>query len=107
MSELATWGLILGMMAVTFLPRYLPYALAHRVKLPPLLVSALEYVPIAVLTAIIVQVTLVRDGAINFGPANPHLLAALAAAITAAISRHLFLTISVGLGVYVLARWLV
>ncbi len=97
-----TWGLIVAMALLTFLPRYLPFAYAGRVKLPPLLVSALEFVPIAVLTAIVVQVALVRDGVLNLGLDNPHLLAAIAAVLTALIKRSLFYTIAVGLMAYLL-----
>ena len=101
------WGLILGMALLTFLPRYLPFAFAGRIKLPPLLVSALDFVPIAVLTAIIVQATLIRDGVLNIGLDNHHMLAAIAATVTALISRNLFLTIGVGLIFYGLVRWII
>ncbi len=101
------WGLILGMALLTFVPRYLPFAFAGRVKLPPLLVSALEFVPIAVLTAIVVQVALVREGVLNLGLDNPHLLAAIAAVLAALVKRSLFCTIAVGLMAYLLALWLI
>jgi len=102
---MSIWLLILGMALVTFLPRYLPFALAGRISLPPLLVAALDYVPIAVLTAIIVQTALIRDGTVNLNLDNHHLLAALAATVTALVSRKMFLTIAVGLICYLLARW--
>ncbi len=104
---MSIWLLIVGMALLTFVPRYLPFALAGRIKLPPLLVAGLEYVPIAVLTAIIVQVALVRDGAVSLGVDNPHMLAAAAATVTALLSRSLFMTIGVGLLCYGLVRWVV
>ena len=101
MSE---WMLIAGMAALTFLPRYLPMALAGRAALPPMLERAFGYVPIAVLTAIIAQTVLIREGSLSLNLGNPHLLAALAAIAVAVWKKHLFLTIALGLMVYVVAR---
>ncbi|GGO81268.1 branched-chain amino acid ABC transporter [Marinobacterium nitratireducens] len=98
--------LIAGMALLTFGPRYLPLALAGRVRIPPLLEQALRFVPIAVLSAIIAQTTLVRNGEIDASPGNPYLLAAVAAGVTAYFSRQLFATVAVGLLVYAAARWL-
>lgn len=100
------WSLILGMALLTFSPRYLPFGLAGRITLPPLFESALNYVPIAVLTTIIVQSSLIRDGAIDFSVQNHHLIAAVAALLTAIFSRHLFLTIAIGLISYSFARFI-
>jgi len=97
--------LIAGMALLTFGPRYLPLALAGRVRIAPLLEQALRFVPIAVLSAIIAQTTLIRDGQIDAGPGNPYLLAAFAAGITAYFTRHLFATVALGLVVFGAARW--
>lgn len=94
---MTVWWLILSMALVTYLPRYLPMALAGRWVLPHWLASALDFVPIAVLTAIIAQATLYRDNELLLSMSNHHALAALAAFIAAVFSRHLFLTIMVGL----------
>ncbi len=91
------WILIAGMALVTYLPRYLPFALAGRVKLPPTLERALDFVPIAVLTAIVAQASLVRGGAIDVSPGNYHAAAALAAFAVAVLTKKLFLTIATGL----------
>ena len=90
--------LLIGLMAlVTYLPRYIPIALAGRVTLPSILESALDFVPIAVLTAIIAQAALVSGGGVDLSMSNFHALAALAAFLTALLTRHLFATIAVGL----------
>ena len=94
------WMLIAGMALLTFLPRYIPIALAGKVQIPDWLSRSLTYVPIAVLSSIVVQTTLVRDGNLSLGLDNAHLIAAIAAFITAALSRHMFLTIAVGLIVF-------
>jgi branched-subunit amino acid transport protein len=97
------WILILGMMAVTFTPRYLPIALAGRFRIYPLLKRALEFVPIAVLTAIISQTSLVHHGELHLAFDNVHLYGLAAAVITAYITKHTFKTILCGLIVYSIA----
>ena len=94
------WLLIALMALVTYLPRFLPMALAGRVQLPPALERALDFVPIAVLTAIIARATLVRGDTLDFSMANLHALAALAALAAALLWRRLFVTIAVGLACY-------
>nr|WP_067288659.1 AzlD domain-containing protein [Marinobacterium profundum] len=100
------WILITGMAALTFGPRYLPLALAGRVRIPPLIEQALRFVPIAVLSAIITQTIFVREGTLDFDLHNAHLLAAVAACIVAWLSRGLFLTVASGMLVYGLTLWL-
>jgi branched-subunit amino acid transport protein len=98
------WLLIALMAAVTYLPRYLPLAMAGRVSLAPGMERALDFVPIAVLTAIVARSSLVRGGELAFSLDNFHGLAALAAFAVAVISRSLFLTIGAGLACFVLLR---
>ena len=97
------WILIAGMMALTFIPRYIPMALASRFPIPPLLGDTLEFVPIAVLTAIIAQATLVHDGQIHFAIDNAYIYGAVTAAVVAQISKHLFFTIAAGIAAYTTA----
>ena len=97
------WILIIGMMLVTFTPRYLPIALAGRFRIHPLLKRALEFVPIAVLTAIISQTSLIHQGELHLAFDNAYLYALVAAIITAFITKHTFQTIIVGLIVYSIA----
>lgn len=53
---------ILGMAAVTFGIRYSFFVLGDRVAFPPWMRRALHYVPVAVLTAIVVPMVLLPDG---------------------------------------------
>ena len=96
------WLLIALMALVTYLPRALPLAFAGRVRLPAALERGLEFVPIAVLTAIIAQTALVRDGALDLSLQNHHALAASVAFAVALLTRHLFLTIVAGLACFAL-----
>ena len=97
------WFLIIGMMAVTFIPRYLPIALAGRFRIHPLFKRALEFVPIAVLTAIISQTSLIHQGEMHVAIDNAYLYALVAAIITAFVTKHTFKTILIGLLIYTIA----
>jgi len=100
------WWLIVAMALVTFLPRYLPMAFADKLRLSPLGLRALEFVPIAVLSVIIAQASFYRDGVLEIGFDNIHLLAAAAAVIAGIITRKLFVTILVGLFVFIVLKFL-
>lgn len=94
MSE---WMLIIGMTLVTFLPRYIPIALAGKIKVTPLLSLALSYVPIAVMSVIIVQGAMISNGELSITLDNPKLVASIAAFLVAVSTKHMFLTIGAGL----------
>ena len=98
------WLLITLMALVTYLPRWLPLALAGKVHLPAPLERALDFVPIAVLTSIIAQTSLVRDGALDISPGNYHAMAALTAFAVALLTRHLFITVVAGLACFAMLR---
>lgn len=100
------WLLIFLMAAVTYLPRYLPFALAGKVRLPPVVERGLDFVPIAVLTAIIAQASMIRGGELDISMENYHALAALAAFVAALIWRRLFVTIAIGLICFAALRFL-
>ncbi len=103
MSE---WVLIAGMAFLTFLPRYIPFALAGKIHLSPLLIRALHYVPIAVLSAIVSQTTFMRGGELSIVLDNHHLIAASVAFLVALLTRHMFLTITLGMLTFAIAEWL-
>jgi len=100
------WMLITGMVVATFIPRYLPFGLAGRINISPLVVRALNFVPIAVLSAIVTQATLMRGGDLSITLDNHHLIAAIVAFLVAYITQHLFMTILFGLMAFGLAKWL-
>lgn len=96
--------LVGGMALVTFAIRYPVLALLGRVSLPAIALRALRYVPIAVLTAIIVPAALYPDNQahLQVGPGNAHLIGALVAGIVAWRTQSLLLTIMAGM----VALWL-
>ncbi len=94
------WAMILGMMAVTFGVRYLLFALAGRITIPPLMESALQYIPPAVLAAITVPAVLLPQGEWFLSWTNPYLIAALVATLTGILTRNLLATIAIGLAAF-------
>lgn len=98
--------LIIGMMAVTFLPRYIPMLIVGRIELPERLFRALRYVPVAVLTAISVPEALVRDGVVTTSLNNAHLYASIAAILIAWRFKNLLYTIGGGLVFFFIWRFI-
>ena len=103
MSE---WLLILGMAIVTFIPRYLPMALANRLNLPKTVEQALSYVPIAVLTIIVVQSSLFHEGKLALAIDNGHIWAALVAMVTTFIQPKLIVSIVAGMVTYLVIKFM-
>ena len=92
---------ILGMAAVTFLIKATIFILGGRVAFPPMLQQALGFVPVAVLTAIIVPMILAPHGAgMEIDWRNPQLIASIAAVMVAAGVRRQLVTIGVGLTIF-------
>ena len=101
---MSLWWLILGMLAITFLTRFSFFAwpdlrFARAIK------QGLHYVPVAVLTAIVVPGMLMPEGELWLDWRNAYLLAGLLAIVVAALTRHLLATIALGLLSFFLLRW--
>lgn len=103
MNEVA---IIAGMFVATFSVRYVLFAVAGRVRFPQWLSTALSFVPVAVLTAIIVPAVSMPLGEIWISINNPWLLAALITLITALIKKDLLISIMVGMASFLLLKWL-
>lgn len=97
--------LIAAMVAVTFLPRYLPFYLASKLQLPRGVEQALNYVPIAVLTIIVVQTSLFKEGQLVMSLDNPYIGASIVAFVVALWQKRLFVTIAAGLVSYAVLRY--
>jgi branched-subunit amino acid transport protein len=98
-------GLILGMAGVTFLARYLLFAVGQRVAFPALVRRALSFVPVAVLTAIIVPMIVLPDGQQwRLDWRNASLSGALAAGLVAWRWQHLLASIGTGMAAFFLWR---
>lgn len=88
--------MILGGLA-TYLIRLSFIWLFERLAVPRLLQRGLRFVPPAVLTVIIFQELLIRDGSLNLGLGNTRLLAGIVATLVAWRTRSPLLTILVGM----------
>jgi branched-subunit amino acid transport protein len=92
--------LISGMFIATFSVRYVLFAFAGRVRFPPWLNKALEFVPPVVLMAIIAPAVTMPKEELWLSPYNPYILASIVAVITALIRKDLLTTILVGMAAF-------
>lgn len=96
---------MVGMGAVTFLPRLLPILFLSGRTLKPLMVAWLRLVPPAVLAAMLLPSLLVPEKRIDLGFDNIFFWTALVAFPVAWKSKSLFATVLVGMGLVALARY--
>ena len=95
------WLTIVGMGLITYAMRASGIAILGHRQLPRNLQRALRFVPMAVLSSMIVPEVIAPGGTLDVSFANPRLLAAILAAVIAWRTRHVFATIGVGM----LALW--
>ena len=89
--------LILGMTLVTFIPRYGVLALMGRIEMPKPLFNALRYVPVTVLSAIVMPDLLMPNGSVNIALNNSFLAAGIITIMVAWRTKNLLLTIVLGM----------
>ncbi|WP_319423039.1 AzlD domain-containing protein [Pleurocapsa sp. FMAR1] len=99
--------LIGAMAVVTFLIRYPFLAFSNRIKLPAQLIDALEFLPPAILTAIIVPAVLMPTGdKILLSYTNAKLVGAIAAILISWRTKNLLATIIGGMLTFLIWQWL-
>jgi branched-subunit amino acid transport protein len=96
--------LFLGMALVTYVPRMLPIVVLSRFQIPPLLLRWLEFVPAAVLSALLASGLLLDGSRLALPPVNLAPLAALPAFAVAIWTRSLMGTVVVGIAAMALLR---
>lgn len=92
--------LIVGMFAVTFSVRYVPIVLVGRIQLSDRVQRALNYVPVAVLTAICAPAIFMPEGTLALSLENAALVGGAASVLIAWRTRNLLLTIVLGMVIY-------
>lgn len=108
MSALEILLMIVGMALINLAIRWPVYLFADHVRFPPLVERALAFVPVAVLTAIIVPATLYPSGPeIQLTYMNPYLVGAVVAAVVSWKWKKLMPTILIGMVVFFVTRWMV
>ena len=100
------WFIMLSLGLLTFLTRLSFIALQDRWTPPEPFRRALHYVPVAVLTAIIVPELLMQDGSVAFWPLNPRLVAGVLAIFVAWRTKNTALTIFIGMAVFWVVQFL-
>lgn len=96
--------LIFGMFVATFSSRYPPMLIAGKTQLPEPLLRMLKYVPIAVLTAIVIPAMVMPEDKIDISLGNIHLLAGIISIIVAWRTRNLLWTISIGMLAFLILK---
>jgi branched-subunit amino acid transport protein len=90
---------IVGMAAVTFVSRSLPMALLNRWTFPEKVKRGLEYIPVAVLSAIVFPILFFdRKGALTIQP--QFLLAAIPVFVFAWMRRSIWGSVVLGMLIY-------
>ncbi|HDZ56223.1 MAG TPA: AzlD domain-containing protein [Pseudomonas xinjiangensis] len=100
--------MVTGMALITFGIRYALFAAGNRVRFNPLVTQALNYVPVAVLTAIVAPAMFMPNAekGLDIALDNAYLIGGLAAIVIAARWRKLLATIAGGMSCFFLWRWL-
>lgn len=113
MSGLLLWAreneaLLLCVAAATFvtvLPKVLPVTFLRGDSLPPLLRRWLDFVPVAVMAALVCPDIFIYDGRFDLSSNNLFLLVSIPTFVVAWKTKNYFVTIAVGIGLVILARW--
>lgn len=86
-------------MIVTALPRVLPITILSQVDLPPWFMNWLKYIPLAILTAIIVQELVPLEPGDEWNV--KHLIAAVVSFVVGFATKSLLWTVVAGIGTVV------
>ncbi len=100
------WLLFLGMALVTYLPRFLPLFILSRIKIPRLLITWLGYVPVAVLSALVVPGVLLSEEVFFLSLKNHYLLASLPTFLVAIKTKNMLGTIFTGMAAIFLLNFI-
>lgn len=92
-----TWLTIIGMGVITYAIRLSPVLLLERLELSPVVRQALKFVPVAVLSAIILPELIMPGGGVDVSLGNGRLLAGLLAIFVAWRTKNVLWTIVVGM----------
>lgn len=93
--------MIVGMAIVTYFVKASVLILGDRIRFAPIVRTALGFVPVTVLTAIIVPIVIApHHGDAELTWRNPQLVAALGTAVVDFTTRHALATIGFGLALF-------
>ncbi|NPV93063.1 MAG: AzlD domain-containing protein [Firmicutes bacterium] len=89
--------IILGMAAVTYFSRITFLVLVGRISLPDTLSHGLRYIPIGILTAMVVPGLLAAEGRLDISFGNQFIIAGLISGLVAARWKNVFLAMGSGM----------
>jgi branched-subunit amino acid transport protein len=95
---------LVAMAIVTILPRIIPVGFLAGRKMPEWLVTWLKFVPISVLSAMLILDLAWKDEKLALTPSNLMLPAAALGFLVAIRTRNLFATVSAGMAALALLR---
>ncbi len=90
---------------LTLLLKTAPVTFLRGDTLPPLLRRWLDFVPVAVMAALIGPDVFIYDGNLDFSTSNLFLMVSIPTLVVAIISKNYFVTIAVGIGLVIVARY--
>lgn len=99
--------IILGMAAVTYVPRFLPLYVLTRLEIPKIVIDWLKYVPVTVLSALIVPGILTANRQVYITLNNSYLIASLLAFLIAWRTKNMMFTVTVGMGVVLVLQYVI
>ncbi|MBZ4646944.1 MAG: hypothetical protein PWR27_1077 [Petroclostridium sp.] len=88
---------IIGMSLVTYIPRMLPLVILSKFEMHPLFLKWLKYIPVAVLSALLVPGILLSDKNLAVSLDNKNFLASIPCFLVAAKTKNLFFTVLAGI----------
>ena len=96
-ESLSMWGLIFACGLFTFLTRFLPLTGLLPKQLPTAAERAMHYVPVAVLTPIVIYGVFLPEGSLMLSD-NVRIFAACLALVATLLTGRVIITIIVGMG---------
>ncbi|MBR3664873.1 MAG: AzlD domain-containing protein [Desulfovibrio sp.] len=102
--SLSLYLCLAGCVAVTVLPKILPVTFLQGESLPSWFRRWLDFVPVAVMAALVGSEVFFYEGHFNLGLSNLFLVVSVPTLLLAWKSQNYFLTIAVGLGLVIAAR---
>jgi branched-subunit amino acid transport protein len=100
-------ALILGMAGITFLTRFLFIAVLGRVRISEKTITLMQFVPIAVLTSLIIPALLAPQGRVDVSFKNEYLMAGIFATAVTCRTKSLVLAIVIGIATILSMRLLI
>lgn len=90
---------------ITILLKTVPITFLQGGSLPSLFKIWLDYVPVAVMAALVGPDIFINDGKLDFSASNLFLMVSIPTLLVAILSKNYFITIAVGIALVIGARW--